>query len=164
MATDGLTGLLNHSHLEERLETEIARSQRQGSPLVFAMIDIDHFKRVNDTWGHAAGDRVLRSLAKLLRQRLRRTDVAGRYGGEEFGVILTDTDVETALPLLDAIRRDFGAVQHTCGDTEFSVHFSAGLAGFPRHRSAGVLVNAADAALYVAKQAGRDRIVLDGDN
>ena len=139
------------------------RSQRQGKPLVFAMLDIDHFKRVNDSWGHAAGDRVLRSLAKLLRQRLRRTDVAGRYGGEEFGLILTDLDAQGALPLLDAIRRDFGALRHSSGDAEFSVSFSAGIAEFPRHRRAEALIGAADAALYLAKQRGRDRIVLDAD-
>jgi diguanylate cyclase (GGDEF)-like protein len=161
MATDGLTGLLNHSHLKEQLEIEIARSQRQGQPLVFAMIDIDHFKAVNDRWGHAAGDRVLRSLARLLRQRLRRTDVAGRYGGEEFGVILADVDAAAAQLLLDAIRRDFGALRHASGDAEFTVSFSAGIAEFPRHNQADALMAAADAALYRAKQAGRDRIALD---
>ena len=162
MATDGLTGLLNHSHLEEQLETEIVRSQRQGKPLVFAMIDIDHFKQVNDTWGHAAGDRVLRSLSKLLRQRLRRTDVAGRYGGEEFGIILTDLDAQAALPLLDSIRNDFAALSHASGESQFKVSFSAGIAEFPQHRKADALIAAADAALYVAKKAGRDRIALDG--
>ena len=128
------------------------------------MLDIDHFKRVNDTWGHAAGDRVLHSLAKLLRQRLRRTDVAGRYGGEEFGLILTDVDAQTALPLLDSIRCDFAALRHACGDAEFGVSFSAGIAEFPCHGRADALIAAADAALYAAKQAGRDRIALDGDN
>lgn len=163
IAVDGLTGLLNHSHLEAQLETEIVRSQRQGRQLVFAMLDIDHFKRVNDSWGHAAGDRVLRSLAKLLRQRLRRTDVAGRYGGEEFGLILTDLDAQGALPLLDSIRQDFAALRHSSGDAEFSVSFSAGIAEFPRHRRAEALIGAADAALYLAKQRGRNRIVLDAD-
>lgn len=163
IAVDGLTGLLNHSHLEAQLETEIVRSQRYAKPLAFAMLDIDHFKRINDTWGHAAGDRVLRSLAKLLRQRLRRTDVAGRYGGEEFGLILTDVDAKTAQILLDSIRRDFGALRHTSGDAEFCVSLSAGIAEFPRHRRADALIAAADAALYVAKQRGRDRIALDGD-
>lgn len=162
MVTDGLTGLLNHSHLKEQLATEMVRSQRQGKPLVFVMLDADHFKRVNDTWGHAAGDRVLRSLAKLLRQRLRRTDVVGRYGGEEFGLILNDIDAPAALLLLDAIRRDFAALRHTSGDAEFSVTFSAGIAEFPRHRKLDVLIGAADAALYAAKQGGRDRILCDG--
>lgn len=163
MSTDGLTGLLNHSHLKEQLVTEILRSKRYGQPLVFAMIDIDHFKHVNDNWGHAAGDRVLRSLAKLLGQRLRRTDVAGRYGGEEFGLILTDVDAAGAQALLDAIRRDFSALRHADGDAEFSVSFSAGIAAFPQHRQPEALIAAADAALYAAKRAGRDRIALDGD-
>ena len=162
MSTDGLTGLLNHRHLKEQLAIEIVRSQRQNKPLVFAMLDVDHFKRVNDTWGHATGDRVLRSLAKLLRQRLRRTDIAGRYGGEEFGLILTDVDAPAAQALLDAIRRDFAALRHASGDAEFSVTFSAGIAAFPQHRSPDGLIAAADAALYAAKRAGRDCIVLDG--
>ena len=162
MSTDGLTGLLNHSHLKEQLVTEILRSKRYGQTLVFAMIDIDHFKRVNDQWGHAAGDRVLRSLAKLLGQRLRRTDSAGRCGGEEFGLILTDVDATAAQALLNAIRRDFSALRHSNGDAEFSVTFSAGIAAFPQHRRPDGLIAAADAALYAAKRAGRDCIVLDG--
>lgn len=162
LAIDGLTGLLNHRHLKDQLATEIERSQRQGKPLVFAMIDVDHFKRVNDTWGHPAGDRVLRSLAKLLRQRLRRIDVAGRFGGEEFGVILTDIDAPAAQTLLDTIRRDFAALRHVSAGTEFGVTFSAGIAAFPRRRELEQLIAAADAALYRAKQAGRDRVALDG--
>lgn len=161
MSTDGLTGLINHSHLKEQLATEMLRSRRHGTPLVFAMLDIDHFKRVNDTWGHAAGDRVLRSLARLLRERLRRTDVAGRYGGEEFGLILTDIDAAGAHTLLDNIRRDFSALRHASEASEFSVTFSAGIAEFPQHRDIDKLVGAADAALYAAKHAGRDRIVCD---
>lgn len=164
MATDGLTGLLNHSHLKDRLETEILRSQRYAKPLAFVMIDLDHFKQVNDTWGHAAGDRVLRSLAKLLRQRLRRTDIAGRYGGEEFGLILPDVDAPTAGRLLDAIRRDFAALRHIAGDAEFSATFSAGIAELPRHSTVDALTCAADEALYAAKKAGRNRIVLDASH
>lgn len=162
MSTDGLTGLFDHSHLKEQLQTEILRSQRQGRPLVYAMLDIDHFKRVNDTWGHAVGDGVLRSLAKLLRQRLRRTDVAGRYGGEEFGLILSDIDAPTALSLLEDIRRDFAALQHVSREQVFHVTLSAGVAEYPRHQTVDDLVRAADAALYVAKQGGRDRVVVDG--
>lgn len=161
MSNDGLTGLVNHSHLKDLLATEMLRSRRHGSPLVFAMLDIDHFKRVNDTWGHAAGDRVLRSLARLLRERLRRTDVAGRYGGEEFGLILTDIDNAGAQNLLDSIRHDFSALHHASGESGFSVTFSAGIAGFPQHRDIDQLVGAADAALYAAKHAGRNRIVCD---
>lgn len=162
MATDGLTGLLNHSHLKDQLENEIVRAQRQGRPLAYAMIDVDHFKQVNDTWGHAMGDRVLRGLAQLLRQRLRRTDVAGRYGGEEFGLILTDVDAAVALSLLDDIRGDFGELRLAGDEGDVSITFSAGIAEFPRHGTADSLIAAADAALYVAKKAGRNRIVVDG--
>jgi len=92
MERDSLTGLLNHSNLKENLSLEILRAKRIKSSLCFAMIDVDHFKNVNDTYGHPVGDRVLKSLARLLQDRLRRTDIIGRYGGEEFGVILLNTD------------------------------------------------------------------------
>ncbi|MDH7571872.1 MAG: GGDEF domain-containing protein, partial [Armatimonadota bacterium] len=145
---------------KEALATEVARAQRQGSHLAFAMLDIDHFKRVNDTYGHATGDRVLRRLARLLQQRLRRTDIIGRYGGEEFSVIMVDTRATAALQVLDVIRETFSHIQHPCGDARFIVTLSGGVAGFPECDSAATLNEAADRALYRAKQAGRNRLVL----
>ena len=96
MLNDGLTGLFNHVSIKTLLEAEVSRAQRQTKPLSFAMIDIDHFKVVNDTYGHPAGDRVLKNVARMLKKRLRKSDLIGRYGGEEFAIILPETDVETA--------------------------------------------------------------------
>lgn len=160
MEHDSLTGLLKHSALKERLEVELARAARAGDPLAFAMIDLDHFKKVNDTHGHAAGDRVLRALARLLRERLRRTDIAGRYGGEEFALILPDTDGASAQRVLDEIRNNFALVEHGAGSGTFSVTLSAGVAAFPAIGDAQELAEAADRALYKSKHAGRNRITL----
>jgi diguanylate cyclase (GGDEF)-like protein len=160
MLRDGLTGLLNHTTINEYLEKELARAQRQETPLSFVMIDLDQFKQVNDTYGHPAGDRVLKSLSRLLRQRLRRADVIGRYGGEEFALILPDTGGENARFVLEDIRRRFNRINHTAGDQHFSVSLSAGIASFPDYGSANDLKEAADQALYQSKHAGRDRVSL----
>jgi len=158
MVRDGLTGLLNHSALLDQLETEVARARRQDGPLVFAMADLDHFKRVNDSHGHGAGDQVLKAFARLLQQRLRRTDALGRYGGEEFGLVLPDTEPAEARILLDALREDFAAIQFQGPGGVFGVTFSVGLAAFPGWPTAADLREAADRALYVAKAAGRNRV------
>lgn len=160
MVQDSLTGLINHSRLQQQLDFEVARARRQKTPLSFAMIDIDHFKMVNDSYGHPAGDRVLMSISRFLRQRLRKTDVVGRYGGEEFGSILTGTGGEPAQKVLDRIRDDFGRVEHPRGDSKFTVSFSAGIASLDSGASAGELVLAADQALYRAKKQGRNQVVL----
>ena len=160
MVQDSLTGLINHSGLQQQLDFEVARARRQKTPLSFAMIDIDHFKKVNDSYGHPAGDRVLMSISRFLRQRLRKTDVVGRYGGEEFGSILTGTGGDPAQKVLDRIRDDFGRVEHPRGDSKFTVSFSAGIASLDSGASAGELVLAADQALYRAKKQGRNQVVL----
>ena len=159
---DSLTGLLNHSALKERLAAEIARADRNGDALAFAMLDLDHFKKVNDSHGHAAGDRVLRALARLLRERLRRSDIAGRYGGEEFALILPATDGAAALRVLEDLRRNFALVEHGTGGHAFSVTLSAGVADFPRFAQPDRLAEAADQALYASKHAGRNRVTLAG--
>src|SRR4051812_8403045 len=107
IAYDGLTGLLNHSHLKQQIEIEISRADREGWEVAYAMIDVDRFKSINDAFGHAGGDRLLKSLARLLRQRLRRSDVLGRYGGDELAVLLPHTDGPTARRVLDEIRDGF---------------------------------------------------------
>ncbi len=160
LAHDGLTGLLNHTTFKERLQHEALRADRQDSFFSYVMLDIDDFKQVNDTRGHATGDRVIRNLARLLTRRLRRSDLIGRYGGEEFAVVLPDTAIEDALRLLDSLREDFAALRHRddSGD-EFHVSFSAGVAQYPDFDDIRQVHAAADAALYRAKQEGRNRVL-----
>lgn len=160
MVRDGLTGLLNHTAMKERLEAEVSRARRQNSRLAYAMLDLDHFKSVNDTYGHPTGDLVLKSLARVLQQRLRKSDVIGRYGGEEFAVILPDTDAVNAARVMDGIRTSFAQIRQQSGSAEFSVTFSCGIAACPVCVSAAELNDAADKALYAAKNAGRNRVML----
>lgn len=159
MLHDSLTGLVNHSRLQQQLEIECARALRQRQSLCLAMIDLDHFKKVNDRHGHQTGDRVLKNLARFLRQRLRTSDVIGRYGGEEFAVILADTSPEVAEEVVNSLRRDFAAIPHETDGEPFTVTFSAGIASLPPHTAVRDLVLAADQALYRAKDAGRNRVV-----
>ncbi len=157
---DSLTGLLNHTAIKGQLETEIARAKRNHSTLAYAMLDIDHFKRVNDIYGHPIGDGVLKTLARLLQQRLRQTDVIGRYGGEEFAVIMPDADTVQAKHVLEEIRSTFGQIRQQAGSEGFAVTFSAGVAAYPDYGEASSLNDAADRALYQAKQNGRNQIIL----
>ena len=159
MVRDSLTGLLNHSAILDRLEHELARAKRSEEPLAFAMLDLDHFKRVNDRYGHAAGDRVLRSLARMLQQRLRKTDLLGRYGGEEFAIILPGATASRAAEILDDIRVSFSALEFPFEDDHLRVAFSVGISEFPQYSGIDRLAEAADHALYRAKREGRNRVV-----
>lgn len=159
MERDSLTGLLNHTKSEEYLEVEIARANRQNMPLTFAMIDIDHFKSVNDTYGHAVGDKVIKSLTRLLQQSLRKTDVIGRYGGEEFVVILVNTDNSAGYMVMDKIRHKFENIRHRHNGKTFVSTFSCGIASYPTVTNSGELQKVADEALYRAKNNGRNQIV-----
>jgi diguanylate cyclase (GGDEF)-like protein len=160
MLKDGLTGLYNHATFMQLFEVEVARATRNDKPLAFAMIDVDHFKQVNDTHGHPGGDLVLRTLSQHLQKRLRRTDVIGRYGGEEFAVVLADADVGNAQVVVDGIRASFGEKEHEVGGARFRVTLSCGIATFPRIREVPRMVELADKALYQAKRGGRNRAVL----
>ncbi|RFC40694.1 MAG: response regulator receiver modulated diguanylate cyclase [Candidatus Nitrotoga sp. CP45] len=157
---DSLTGLFNHTAIKDELDREVARSKRYGTPLAFAMIDIDHFKQINDTYGHPIGDRVIKSLARLLKQRLRASDLVGRYGGEEFAVILVNADRAAALQVLDAIRQDFSQLRHLSDGKEFTVTFSCGIADVSQFRDATKLIEASDKVLYNAKHAGRNQVAV----
>jgi diguanylate cyclase (GGDEF)-like protein len=159
MVRDSLTGLYNHTAIKERLDQELSRASRQNSTLCLAMIDLDHFKQVNDTYGHSAGDRVLKGIGHFLTQRLRKTDIVGRYGGEEFVVILPDTPLSSAIHVFDELRMGFLRVHHRGGNTDFTVKLSIGLACYPDYSSPTALLEAADKALYQAKNQGRNQIV-----
>jgi len=161
MARDSLTGLFNHTTTTQLLENGIAAAKRSSGSLCFAMIDIDRFKSVNDTYGHPVGDQVILALSRVLQQRLRNSDVVGRYGGEEFAVILQDVTIERAAKLLDELRQDFARVVFHSSNGEFSCTFSAGIACYPEHKRMELLREAADKALYEAKRSGRNRIVVD---
>ena len=158
MVRDNLTGLYNHTNIKEQLDREISRAGRLGSRLTLAMVDIDFLKNVNDTYGHSMGDRVIKSLARLLKQRLRSTDIAGRYGGKEFAIILTDTDATSAVKVIDDIRKVFMRLLHISDDKEFSVSFSCGVADLNHYPDAVILGNAADKALSLAKENGRNNV------
>ena len=161
MESDSLTGLLNHVSIKERLNIELSRAQRQGLSLTFALMDLDHFKSVNDRFGHLAGDRVLKALANLLTRRLRKTDLIGRYGGEEFAVVLTHTSVDMALKIMNEVRESFALVHHIQGKQQFNVTLSCGVAGYDgvSDIDPDALIGAADKALYSAKTAGRNRVL-----
>jgi len=158
MVRDSLTGLYNHTHILQLLEDNSLRARREQQPLCFAMLDIDHFKRVNDTHGHAMGDRVIKSLALFLKQRLRKTDFIGRYGGEEFAIVMPDTDLAAAFRVLDGIRQRFAEVHYPAQPADLFCTFSAGIVQMNADNDGAKLASEADRALYRAKHAGRNRI------
>jgi diguanylate cyclase (GGDEF)-like protein len=157
--TDSLTGVPNRRALMEMAEHVVAR--RDGLPLALLMIDVDHFKRINDTRGHMAGDTVLRQVARLLAGRLRHSDMLGRYGGEEFCVIALDSDTEGALTLAESLREVVAYRPVVIEGGELPVTVSIGVAHCPAHSVKDLkdLITEADAALYAAKENGRNRVV-----
>lgn len=158
--TDALTGLPNRRYFDERLESEVGRANRYGKPLTLAMLDIDHFKRINDAYGHAAGDAVLRQVAHVLLEQIRDADFVARYGGEEFVLILPETDVSRALFVAERIRQAVAAASLRLPDgRELSVTASLGIAAFQGDNGSGdELLRHADRAMYAAKEKGRNRV------
>lgn len=167
--TDVLTGWHNRRYLSVRLSEELARARRDGSRLVCLMLDIDHFKRVNDNWGHAAGDEVLREIAQRIESQVRASDVAARYGGEEFVVLLPGTDVASAKLLAERIRNVVAATPVDLPNGEaVTITASIGISEVQPSPAANdlktvgdSLIARADVALYAAKSAGRDRVVVE---
>lgn len=156
---DPLTGLYNRRYLDATIERELARSKRYGRPLSVMLVDIDHFKRINDTYGHQAGDEVLKALAAMLHAR--ETDVACRYGGEEFLLFLPDMPLEIAVERAEFIRARCAANTVEFGEFPIRCQISVGIACYPDHgTSAKELIRHADQALYRAKDAGRNRVVV----
>lgn len=158
MMQDSLTGLLHHKAIKARLETEVTRAERHQTALSFAIIDIDHFKDVNDTHGHPVGDRVIKTLSELLQKRLRQSTVVGRYGGEEFAIIFENCNAADATKVLDELRQNFSRVEQWSDLGTFQVTFSAGVAEFVSGGNTTQLISAADHALYTSKHAGRNRV------
>jgi len=156
---DGLTGIFNRRFFELRIMEEIERARRYGTGMAVMMADIDQFKRLNDEFGHLLGDEVLRQVSSIFHQQVRKIDVVCRYGGEEFAVLLTQTNAEQALTVAEKLRKtveqwQFPGVPRT-------ITISAGVAAFPLHgKNRDELVRAADCGLYAAKQAGRNRVCL----
>jgi diguanylate cyclase (GGDEF)-like protein len=159
--TDAKTGLLNAATWQREADAEIARAQRHHEPVALLLADVDHFKRVNDTHGHLTGDDVLRGVASEMRQQVRETDIVGRFGGEEFVILLSKTAPEEALRIAERLRRGAGEPQVLSGDTTVRVTISIGVAVLGVHGSdLFELLAAADLALYRAKKTGRDRVCL----
>ena len=162
--TDSLTGLLNHGAWKDQLEIAFQRCRRQKQGAAIALIDIDHFKAINDTYGHVAGDIVLRQLSKILKQNLRAADVAGRYGGDEFCVILPDLPLFNAAQAMEALRERFATLGYE-QNPALKVSLSIGLAAYePAHGDATRWLNDADQALYEAKATGRNRVICNSDD
>lgn len=157
---DSLTNLVKHSAIKEAADLELDRAVRLQKPLSVVMLDIDFFKKVNDTFGHATGDLVITALATLLRKRIRKTDKAGRYGGEEFLLVLPDCNSQQARILVQGILDTFSALQFSANQERFNCTFSAGIASTSDNSftNSAHLIEAADAALYQAKNAGRNQV------
>lgn len=158
--TDPLTGALNRRAFQARAEQELQRARRQEQPLCLAMLDLDHFKRINDTHGHASGDLVLCAFSQLCQREARSTDLFARFGGEEFVFLLPDTTLEAARAFLDRLREAVEHLRIDASGTALSVSVSIGLAGSPPNGDLLHVQAAADAALYRAKQYGRNRVEL----
>lgn len=155
---DTLTGLGNRRALADTIERELARAERTGSPLSVVSVDIDHFKRVNDTYGHSAGDVVLREVARCLAETVRTADAAYRLGGEEFLILLHDTDAAGAERLAERLREAVAARRYSAADTIISVTISLGSAQWRPGENTTALFERVDQALYRAKHHGRNRV------
>ena len=156
---DPLTGAFNRRYLAEALDNETARATRENIPFSLIVLDVDHFKKVNDTYGHNCGDLVLQSLANFLTQNIRRSDILCRFGGEEFIILMPDASLESAYERAELFRRQFADMVTECGGKQVRSTFSAGVASFPIHANSGeTLLGLADQALYRSKEDGRNRV------
>lgn len=167
---DALTGFYNRRQLEERIKQETAKAKRQKTPLCAIMIDIDFFKRINDVYGHAAGDLVLKTVSRTMRSQLREYDVAGRYGGEEFAILLPFTRMEEAVMVAERLRQavenkkiDLSKINHESPNKIINVTISLGIYEFKQSDSADDLLKNADKALYEAKETGRNKVIVKFD-
>jgi diguanylate cyclase (GGDEF)-like protein len=159
--TDSLTNLLNTRWLRDAARRELAMAERSGTPMAILMIDLDHFKHINDSCGHAVGDGILRNVGRTLLRSIRAEDAAVRYGGEEFVLILRGCSLDGARRIAREIRTGLAAIPLPEESTVPQVTASVGIALFPKHgRTIGQLLGVADAAMYSAKRRGRDRVAV----
>jgi diguanylate cyclase (GGDEF)-like protein len=160
--TDGLTGLFNYRNFQERLLQEFSRFDRFSEPLSMLIIDLDYFKKINDTYGHPVGDTVLKGVADIIKTTIRSIDIPARYGGEEFAVILIGTDANGAKNMAERLRQAVMNTSFSAGGNTFKVTISIGISTFPYHdvTSKEELIEKADQALYYAKREGRNRSIL----
>ncbi len=164
--TDVLTSLINRRGLEKKFELERIRACQNNSPFSIIMVDIDHFKRVNDSFGHLVGDSLLRSIARLLKEHLRRNDIAARYGGEEFLILLTETGIDGAMAVGEKIRKALSTKEwklKETGKTMGKITVSMGVALYNLNEPEKDFIKRADDALFMAKEKGRDRICSQED-
>ena len=164
---DALTSLYNRRQLEERIKQEVSGAKRHDRPLGAMMIDIDFFKSVNDTYGHAAGDLVLKTVSRIIKLQLRDYDIAGRYGGEEFAILLPFTKLEEAKMVAERLRKavenkkiDISKINTESSEKNISVTISLGVAEYSKEDSEETLLQNADKALYKAKENGRNRVEI----
>jgi diguanylate cyclase (GGDEF)-like protein len=160
--TDPLTELNNRRHLMDTLEKEFERCQRSNHPCAFLMIDLDHFKRVNDTYGHQQGDEVLQATAREIKRQLRQYDTAARFGGEEFALLLPETTPEDALMVAERLRKSISDIKFSGSISELTITTSIGIATLPDNNIDSIedLIRLADDALYTAKGNGRNRVEI----
>jgi diguanylate cyclase (GGDEF)-like protein len=156
---DHMTGLYNRKYMDMKLAEEIDRFKRMGTPFSIVMADIDKFKNVNDTYGHQVGDQVLKHMAQLIKENIRKTDFAFRYGGEEFMMMLVNADTRNATHVSEMIRKKLEATNFSLKDCSFNVTASFGIAQFKPEDTAESAIKLADERLYTAKQSGRNKIV-----
>ena len=162
--TDGLTGISNRQSVEKSLQIEFERSKRYNSPLSLILLDVDHFKDVNDTYGHQKGDEILIAFASLLKKACRANDIAARYGGEEFLMILPQSNAQGAFKIAERVREEMMKISFTGNESNFAVTVSCGVAEFNKdYESINKLIAAADQALYKAKNGGRNKTILGKD-
>ena len=159
--TDGLTGISNRPSVEKSLQIEFERSKRYNSPLSLILLDVDHFKDVNDTYGHQKGDEILIAFASLLKKACRANDIAARYGGEEFVMVLPQSNAQGAFKIAERVREEMMKISFTGNESNFAVTVSCGVAEFNKdYESINKLITVADRALYEAKNGGRNKTIL----
>lgn len=160
MSKDSLTGLFSHKKIYEYLRMQLEQCERYGGELTYAILDLDNFKHINDTYGHLVGDNILIAVSNALKAEARASDFIGRYGGEEFVIIYTKTSEKDAFSSLERLRKMFEKLKHYSGGDEFSVTFSAGIASYPKHGDLDTIMAVADEALYSSKNTGKNKITI----